>query len=150
VCFSKGLGAPVGSCLVGSRDAIGAARRYRKMLGGGMRQAGILAAGALFALEQQRARLALDHAAATELGRALAALPGVRVVTPETNIVSFAVPGVDALRVVAAAKARGVLINATGADTLRAVLHLDISSEGVQRAGERLAQALESLGETRP
>ncbi|MES1176745.1 MAG: GntG family PLP-dependent aldolase [Myxococcales bacterium] len=150
VCFSKGLGAPVGSALVGTRDAIGAARRYRKMLGGGMRQAGILAAGALFALQHQRARLALDHAAASELGRALAAVSGVRVVTPETNIVSFAVPGVDAPRVVQAAKARGVLINATGPDALRAVLHLDISNERASMAAARLSDAIGSLGELSP
>lgn len=148
VCFSKGLGAPVGSALVGSRDAMIAARRYRKMLGGGMRQAGILAAGALFALDQQRGRLALDHANARTLGRALAALTGVRVVTPETNIVSFAVPGEDALRVVQAAKARGVLLNATGPHALRAVLHLDISSEQTQNAAERIADALASLSES--
>jgi threonine aldolase len=150
VCFSKGLGAPVGSALVGSRDAIGAARRYRKMLGGGMRQAGILAAGALFALEQQRARLTLDHAAAAELGRALATVSGVRVVTPETNIVSFAVPGVDATRVVHAAKARGVLINATGPDALRAVLHLDVSSDQAKMAADRLSDAIGSLSEAAP
>ncbi|MET0790706.1 MAG: GntG family PLP-dependent aldolase [Polyangiaceae bacterium] len=150
VCFSKGLGAPVGSALVGSRDAIAAARRYRKMLGGGMRQAGILAAGALFALEQQRARLALDHAAASELGRALAALPGVRVVTPETNIVSFAVPGAEATRIVQAAKARSVLVNATGPEALRAVLHLDVSAEQARRAAERLSEAIHSLRESSP
>jgi threonine aldolase len=147
VCFSKGLGAPVGSALVGSRDAIAAARRYRKMLGGGMRQAGILAAGALFALEQQRARLVKDHAAATELGRALATSSAVRVVTPETNIVSFAIPGVDSARVVLAAKARGVLINATGPDALRAVLHLDVSSEQARQAAERLCEAIRTQSE---
>ncbi len=150
VCFSKGLGAPVGSALVGSRAAISAARRYRKMLGGGMRQAGILAAGALFALEQQRARLALDHARASDLGRALATLPSVQVVAPETNIVSFAVPGADAAHLVAAAKARGVRLNATGPHTLRAVLHLDVSSEQATRAAERLVDAICSLGEPSP
>ena len=145
VCFSKGLGAPVGSALVGSRDAITAARRYRKMLGGGMRQAGILAAGALFAVEQQRARLALDHAHARELGRALATLPGVRVVEPETNIVSFAVPGADATSIVVEARARGVLVNATGPDTLRAVTHLDVAHESIARAAECLAEAIRAV-----
>ena len=144
VCFSKGLGAPVGSALVGSRDAIRAARRYRKMLGGGMRQAGILAAGALFALERQRARLALDHAAAAVLARALSTSSNVRVVPPETNIVSFVVPGADAARIVLAAKARGVLLNATGPDSLRAVLHLDVESERVPSAAERLCDAISS------
>ena len=150
VCFSKGLGAPVGSALVGTRAAITAARRYRKMLGGGMRQAGILAAGALFALEHHRPRLALDHAAASALGRALATLPSVRVVAPETNIVSFAVPGVDAARVVDGAKARGVLLNATGPDALRAVLHLDVSSEQAARAAEHLCETIRSLAEPAP
>ena len=145
VCFSKGLGAPVGSALAGSRDAIAAARRYRKMLGGGMRQAGILAAGALFAVEQQRARLALDHDAARELGRALSAVSGVRVVTPETNIVSFAVPGKDATRIALAARERGVLVNATGPDTLRAVTHLDVAREAIARAAERLSEAIGSV-----
>jgi threonine aldolase len=142
VCFSKGLGAPVGSALAGSRDAIRAARRYRKMLGGGMRQAGILAAGALFALDHQRTRLSLDHDAARELSRRLGALPGVRVVPPETNIVSISLEGSSASRVTEAARARGVLLNATGPDTLRAVTHLDVSFEDVQRAGERLCEAI--------
>ena len=144
VCFSKGLGAPVGSALVGSRDVILAARRYRKMLGGGMRQAGILAAGALFALENQRTRLALDHAAARELGRVLGALSGVRVVEPESNIVVVTIAGLSAARVVQAAQARGVLINATGPETLRAVTHLDVSFEDVQRAGDRLCDAIDN------
>ena len=147
VCFSKGLGAPVGSALVGSRDAIRHARRFRKMLGGGMRQAGILAAGALFAVEQQRARLALDHDSARELGRVLGALSGVRVVTPETNIVSIAVPGRNAGRVVEEARQRGVLLNATGPDTLRAVTHLDVSLSDVKRAGERLCEAISATPE---
>jgi threonine aldolase len=149
VCFSKGLGAPVGSALAGSRDVIRAARRYRKMLGGGMRQVGILAAGALFALEHHRARLSLDHDAARELSRILDALPGVRVVTPETNIVSISLEGVSAPRVTEAARARGVLLNATGPDTLRAVTHLDVSFEDVQRAGQRLCEAILATREPR-
>ena len=144
VCFSKGLGAPVGSALVGSRDAVRRARRYRKMLGGGMRQAGILAAGALYALEHQRARLAHDHASARELGRALASLPGVRVVEPETNIVCFALDALSAERVVETARRLGVLVNATGPRTVRAVTHLDVSSEDVMRAAERLCEAIAS------
>jgi threonine aldolase len=146
VCFSKGLGAPVGSALVGSRDAVRAARRYRKMLGGGMRQAGILAAGALFALDHQRQRLSLDHDAAKTLARALARLSGVRVVPPETNIVSLALEGTSAERAVSEARARGVLVNATGPHSLRAVTHLDLSAADVERAGERLCDALGSFG----
>jgi len=142
VCFSKGLGAPVGSALVGSRETVSAARRYRKMLGGGMRQAGILAAGALFALEQQRARLRLDHDSAQALARSLAQLPGVHVVPPETNIVSVALEGLSAERAVAAARARGVLVNATGPRSLRAVTHLDLSATDVDRAAERLCDAI--------
>jgi threonine aldolase len=142
VCFSKGLGAPVGSALVGSRELVKAARRYRKMLGGGMRQAGILAAGALFALEHQRQRLSLDHEAATALAAVLAQLPGVRVVPPETNIVSVTIPGLGAERVVAAARTRGVLVNATGPHSLRAVTHLDLSPADVARAAERLCDAI--------
>jgi len=142
VCFSKGLGAPVGSALVGSGDAVSAARRYRKMLGGGMRQAGILAAGALFALENQRQRLSLDHDSARVLARVLARLPGVRVVAPETNIVSVVVEGLSAERVVREARARGVLINPTGPCSLRAVTHLDLSATDVERAAERLYSAI--------
>ena len=138
VCFSKGLGAPVGSALVGSRETINAARRYRKMLGGGMRQAGILAAGALFALEHQRKRLSLDHDAAKSFARALSRLAGVRVVPPETNIVSITIDELSAERVVAEARARGVLVNATGPRSLRAVTHLDLSAEDVERAAQRL------------
>ena len=150
VCFSKGLGAPVGSALLGSRDAIAAARRFRKMLGGGMRQSGILAAGALFALDHQRARLLEDHVAARTLGAALGELTFVRLVPPETNIVSFSVLGVDALQIVSAAKARGVLLNATGPESLRAVTHLDVSAEDLKRARERLCDAIASVCEARP
>ncbi len=142
VCFSKGLGAPVGSALAGNRDAILRARRFRKMLGGGMRQAGILAAGALFALEHQRARLALDHAAAVELARLLTAHGNVSVVPPETNIVSFTLTTVSAQSLVERARMLGVLINATGPRAVRAVTHLDVTLEQVKRAGERLCQAL--------
>jgi len=142
VCFSKGLGAPAGSALVGTRETLKAARRYRKMLGGGMRQAGILAAGALFALEHQRQRLSLDHDAAKAFGHALAQLPGVRVVPPETNIVSLTLEELSAEHVVAEARLRGVLVNATGPRSLRAVTHLDLSAADVERAAERLCAAI--------
>jgi threonine aldolase len=142
VCFSKGLGAPVGSALAGSRDAIRRARRFRKMLGGGMRQAGILAAGALFALDQQRARLTHDHDAARAFASILQAHAGVRVVAPETNIVAVTLEQQSAARVVENARALGVLLNATGEHTLRAVTHLDVTLEQVKRAGERLCEAI--------
>ena len=144
VCFSKGLGAPVGSALAGTRDAITRARRFRKMLGGGMRQAGILAAGALFALEQHRARLALDHDAARELARIVRSAPGVHVVPPETNIVAIRLDenGRSAAEVVQRARELGVLLNATGERALRAVTHLDVTLEQVKRAAERLCEAI--------
>jgi threonine aldolase len=145
VCFSKGLGAPVGSALVASESAIRAARRYRKMLGGGMRQAGILAAGALFALDHQRQRLSLDHDSARLLALRLATLPGVRVVPPETNIVSFGAEELSADQVVSEARKCGVLLNATGPHSLRAVTHLDLSAEDVEQAAERLSQAVVRL-----
>jgi threonine aldolase len=145
VCFSKGLGAPVGSALVGAHDTLRAAKRYRKMLGGGMRQAGILAAGALFALEHQRQRLSLDHDSAKAFSGTLAKLSGVRVVPPETNIVSVVVEDLPAARVVEEARSRGVLLNATGPHSLRAVTHLDLSLTDVQRAGERLCDAIAAL-----
>jgi len=145
VCFSKGLGAPIGSALVGSHDALRRARRYRKMLGGGMRQAGILAAGALFAIEHQRQRLSLDHDAARVLSRVLGQLPGVRVVPPETNIVSIALDGLSAEQVVAEARTRGVLLNSTGPRSLRAVTHLDLSLADVEHAAQRLCDAISRL-----
>jgi threonine aldolase len=138
VCFSKGLGAPVGSAFVGSRDHVRAAHRFRKMLGGGMRQAGILAAAALYALEHQLQRLADDHAAARQFAEALRGAPGIELAPhpADTNIVQFAV-GVDgAHELVSRAADRGVLLNATSRKTLRAVTHLNISSaEAVQAAG---------------
>lgn len=125
VCFSKGLGAPVGSAICGDRALVDAALRFRKMFGGGMRQVGILAAGALYALEHHRARIGDDHAAAKRLGRALAELEGVSVAPVETNIVNVTVEG-SAERVVALAKERDVLFSATGPSTLRLVTHLDV------------------------
>ena len=142
VCFSKGLGAPVGSALAGTREAIARARRFRKMLGGGMRQAGILAAGALFALDRQRARLTLDHDAARELARILNGQASVSVVPPETNIVAISLQDRSAAAVVERARALGVLVNATGEHSLRAVTHLDVTFEQVKRAGERLCEAI--------
>jgi threonine aldolase len=145
VCFSKGLGAPVGSALCGSRALIDEARHYRKMFGGGMRQAGIVAAGALFALEHHRERLALDHAAAQALGAALAAVAdGVRarLLPVETNQVNVDTPGVPAERLVAAAQRRGVLVGAMSNHRTRAVLHLDVAPGDVPLACRALVEAL--------
>jgi threonine aldolase len=140
VCFSKGLGAPVGSAIVGTRAHIVAAHRFRKMLGGGMRQAGILAAGALYAVEHQRARLAEDHQSARAFAAVLQGAPGIEapLAEVETNIVQLTCTYIDAQELVQRAKAHGILLNATGKRTLRAVTHLDVSESQVKQAAERL------------
>jgi len=138
VCFSKGLGAPVGSAFVGSREHVLMARRFRKMLGGGMRQAGILAAGALHALEHQRARLADDHASARLFADTLRGVTGIEVAPVETNIIVLTSGGADAGELARRAADQGVLMNATGKRTLRAVTHLDVDAAQVKAAGETL------------
>ncbi|NRF66381.1 low-specificity L-threonine aldolase [Aquincola sp. S2] len=133
VCFSKGLGAPVGSALVGSSDLIARAKRIRKMAGGTMRQAGLLAAAAQHALDHHVERLAEDHANARLLAEGLTGLPGVTVVTPDTNIVFVDLAkDRDGQAVVKAAEARGVRF--TGLYRLRFVTHLDVTREDVERA----------------
>jgi threonine aldolase len=141
VCFSKGLGAPVGSAFVGSREHVLAAHRFRKMLGGGMRQAGILAAGALYALEQHRARLADDHAAARAFAEDLRGVPGLELGPVDTNIISLTTRALAA-DVVRRAAEQGVLMNATGKHKLRAVTHLDVSLEQIRSAAQTLRQLL--------
>lgn len=136
VCFSKGLGAPVGSALAGSSAFIARARRFRKMFGGGMRQAGIIAAGALFALEHHRERLADDHANAKWLAQTLARLPGIEidVTAVQTNILVFqvhAMPAADLARRLADA---GVLVLARGSSEIRAVTHLDVTRRQIEEA----------------
>jgi len=148
VCFSKGLGAPVGSALCGSRELIEAALRYRRMLGGAMRQAGILAAGALYALDHHLEALAADHEAAQALGRALAELPGVTLSPVETNIVNLSLGEEAADRLVAAAARHGVLISATGPRSLRLVTHRDVTGPGFGEVIAALCRAArEALGE---
>lgn len=135
VCFSKGLGAPVGSALCGSRDFIARARRIRKMAGGGMRQAGVLAAAASHALDHHVARLADDHALARRLAEGLAGLEGVVVEPPQTNIVFVDLVGAARERsadLLPALAKEGVL--ATGLYRLRFVTHLDVDAAGVDRA----------------
>ncbi len=140
VCFSKGLGAPVGSAFVGSRDQVREAWRFRKMLGGGMRQAGILAAAALFALEQQRERLTEDHENAQRLAALLGEAHGLQVRGKvETNIVILATVG-DAPTLSERAAERGVLISALGPNSLRAVTHLDVSRTDIERAAAVLCE----------
>lgn len=135
MCFSKGLGAPVGSILVGAADVVGRARRTRKRWGGGMRQVGVLAAACLHALDHHVERLAEDHARARTLADGLRAAPGVTVAPPETNIViaELAAPlEVDA--VLEALEARGVRMVGFGAGRIRAICHLDVDDTGVERA----------------
>ena len=132
VCFSKGLGAPAGSALVGPRELIARAHRWRKMLGGGMRQSGLIAAAASHALEHHVERLADDHALARRLAEGLAGLPGLSVEPPQTNIVFADLQGPRAAGLMAHLKARGVL--ATGLYKLRFVTHLDVDGDGVDRA----------------
>nr|WP_258562479.1 GntG family PLP-dependent aldolase [Nocardioides sp. MAH-18] len=134
VCLSKGLGAPVGSLMVGSRDAIAEARIWRKRMGGGMRQVGILAAAGLHALDHHVERLADDHAHA----RLLAEACGVDPATVDTNIV--VVQRSDAADFVAAARAEGVLVATVGPTAVRLVTHLDVSDADAERAAAVLAR----------
>lgn len=147
VCFSKGLGAPVGSALVGPREVIGRAHRFRKMLGAGMRQVGVLAAAALHALEHNKPLLVEDHRRAKALAEAVSKAPGVALDlrAVETNIVRIDMPGLDAALVAERARARGVLVSPVGPYTLRAVLHLDVDDAAIATAAERLASVIEAV-----
>jgi threonine aldolase len=132
VCFSKGLGAPVGSVLCGNQAFIQRAHRIRKMAGGGMRQAGLLAAAASFALEHQVARLIDDHALARRLAQGLSQLPDLRVEPPHSNILFVDLVGEVRARsgdLVAFFASRGVLV--TGLYRLRFVTHLDVDAAGI-------------------
>jgi threonine aldolase len=145
-CFSKGLGAPVGSALAADAATIDRARRFRKMFGGSMRQAGILAAAALHALDHHLERLADDHANARMLAERLAGIPGVSLdlASVETNIVLFDLDLSLGSARDAAAKlaAAGVLVFDTGPQRIRAVTHLDVTREEVAEAGSRIARVL--------
>jgi len=132
VCFSKGLGAPMGSALCGSKDLIGRAHRIRKMTGGGLRQAGVVAAAALYALDLQVQRLEQDHAMAQRLAADLHGLPGLSVRSAQTNIVFLDVTEGRGPALLAHLKAAGIL--ATGMLGLRFVTHLDVDAAGVDRA----------------
>lgn len=144
VCFSKGLGAPVGSALCGTRDHVRDARRIRKRLGGGMRQAGMLAAAALYGLRHHRDRMAEDHANARAIAEMVGSVRGVEVGSVETNIVMVDTPAIGAERVVEAARSRGVLVALFGPHRVRVVTHLDVA-ETARRGGEVLAEAIASL-----
>ncbi len=145
-CFSKGLRAPVGSAVSGSKDFVAEARRVRKLFGGGMRQAGVIAAAALCALEQERSRLPEDHARATKLAAGLAGIRGVTidVAAVETNIVIFQLDERwgTADEVLAKLAARGILAGTSGLSSIRFVTHADVHDVDVARA----LRAFEELG----
>lgn len=147
VCFSKGLGAPVGSALAGSRECIARARRFRKQFGGGMRQAGILAAGALHALEHHRARLADDHANARRLAEGLAQLPGIDLApaSVQTNILLLRVTTAPARELALRLDAAGVRVLATGPNVVRAVTNLNVSAADIPLALEVFRRVLEAM-----
>jgi len=138
VCFSKGLGAPVGSAIVGSQELITEAIRYRKMFGGGMRQVGILAAAVLYALENNLERLVEDHANARVLGEGLAEIPGVHVdlASVQTNIVIFDIQdtGLAVPEVLDSLRTKGLLVVPFGPTVLRAVTHLDVTDNDIEAA----------------
>jgi threonine aldolase len=145
-CLSKGLAAPVGSMLVGSTDFIERARRVRKMLGGGMRQAGVLAAAGLIALERMPARLAEDHMHARLLAELLGTIPNLEV-HPEkvhTNIVVVGVShtGFDSATILGMLKKKGVLVGTVDEFTLRLLTHLDVNREQIQQAARVFSEAL--------
>ena len=145
VCFSKGLGAPIGSALAGTRAQMEEARRLRKMLGAGMRQAGVIAAAALYGITHHRARLAEDHEHARTFYQKMRAgldSPDVAVALPETNIVSIDLPAKAAEQAMARAKTEGLLISTIVPTRLRAVFHLDVSAAETDTAAEILIRAI--------
>ncbi len=145
MCFSKGLGAPVGSILVGATDDVRRARRIRKRWGGGMRQVGILAAACLYALDHHVERLADDHRRARELALGLRSLPGLRVDPPETNIVFIDLehPALQLEPLFRRLEARGVLLLPYGRRRLRATTHLDVDDQAIATAIQVLKAVVE-------
>lgn len=152
MCFSKGLGAPVGSAVASTAETIRRVHRFRKMFGGGMRQAGIIAAGALYALDHNVERLAEDHANAKRLAEALANMPGISIdpATVETNIVYFEVltSTGTAKSVCDAVHDKGVWILPVAPQRVRAVTHLDVSREGIDRAVKAVHGVLKAKSAT--
>jgi threonine aldolase len=150
VDLSKGLGAPVGGVLAGTHETMERARRYKHMYGGAMRQAGIIAAAGVYALQHNVERLAEDHANAKTLARGLADIPGLGINPDdiETNLVFFDVDdtGRTAAEIVAALKERGVRMGATGKHRIRAVTHLDISREDIQTALQAVGEVVVGRG----
>lgn len=146
VCFSKGLGAPIGSALVGSQAAIHRARRFRKQFGGSMRQAGLIAAGALYALKHHFDRLKDDHSNARLLAEGLATIDGIQIdpEAVETNIVLFHTQDIGAEIVAQRLQAMGVAVLATGPHSIRAVTNLMVTREQIQQVPDRVKTALKS------
>ena len=145
VCLSKGLGAPIGSVLLGPADAIAQARQWRKRMGAGWRQAGVLAAAGLYALDHHLDRLADDHANAAMIAGLLAGAGAVDPDAVETNIVMLELTAVriDARQLVEAARAEGVLAAAVGPQTVRLITHLDVTADDCRKAAETLASLLD-------
>jgi threonine aldolase len=146
VCFSKGLGAPVGSALAGSAGFVKRARRFRKQFGGGMRQAGIIAAGALYALDHHRQRLEDDHANARQLAAGLNGIPGLRINSEnvDTNIVYFDIENQDAAGIVNRLTEMNVLVLTTGPNTVRAVTSLEVDADDIEKAVEAVREVMTS------
>jgi threonine aldolase len=142
VCFSKGLGAPIGSALASTREKIDKARIYRKIFGGGMRQAGIIAAGALFALKHNIERLKEDHLKASYLAKELSGIPGISIdpATVQTNIVVINISERSETmgEILAKVKANGVLLSEMSSSILRAVTHLNVSMDQIQQAAKSI------------
>jgi threonine aldolase len=144
VCFSKGLGAPVGSALTGTKDFIDEARRFKQMFGGGMRQSGIIAAGALYALDTNRERLPLDHDHALRFAEAIGSTKSATIDldSVHTNIVYFDVK--DPARVVDESLDAGVAMLVLGATRIRAVFHLDVTDEDTTTAIDTVTSVIEA------
>lgn len=144
VCLSKGLGAPVGSIILGEKEVIEKAFRVRKGWGGGMRQIGIIAAAGLYAIENNYERLSEDHENAKSLANHLAQIEGVEIDPSkvETNIVMFKPLNISVEEVISKSKERGLLISGMGIGIIRAVTHLDVSSEDINKAKKILSEIL--------
>jgi threonine aldolase len=144
VSFSKGLGAPVGAALAGTSRLVDVAWNARKRLGGGLRQSGIIAAGALFGIERHRDRLGVDHANAARFANALAGAGGARVVPPDTNIVMIDLPAsLPAAEAARRAAERGLLVSVWTASRVRVVTHLDATADAVDEASRIMREVLE-------
>jgi threonine aldolase len=147
-CLSKGLGAPVGSMIVGSRDFIERCRPIRKMLGGGMRQAGVLAAAGIVALDEGPKRLQVDHDNAQVLAQRLSVIPGIALDPSkvQTNIVIFSVKpgGLSSAEFLARLAARDVLAVPVDADRVRMVTHLDVTRRDIEAAADAVDAAMQA------